>query len=126
MACAWQRGLAALPGAGDPGPGSQLGRHVQHPLPVDQQPLRDRAADPVRAFCRADPFRPLPRELQQLAVAACISGESVARKISRLSRASIVTDSSCGTAPMITLSIAMPPRPGRITCQARTGNATSS
>ena len=43
-------GLAALPGIEHPGPGSQLGRHIQHPLPAGQQPLRDGAADAIRTL----------------------------------------------------------------------------
>jgi hypothetical protein len=54
-------GLAALPGTGHPGPGGQLGGHVQHRLPAGQQPLRKGAADPVRSLHRPDPLRPLPR-----------------------------------------------------------------
>ena len=42
-----------------PGPGGQLGRHIQHPLPIGQQPLRQRPADPVRALHRPDPLGPL-------------------------------------------------------------------
>jgi len=68
-------GLAALPGAGHPGTGGQLGRHVQHPFSLRQEPLRQRAADPVGSFHRPDPPGPLPRELQQLAVAARIGAE---------------------------------------------------
>ena len=43
--------------------------------PLGQEPLREGAADPVRAFHRPDPLRPLPRDLQQLAVAAPVGGE---------------------------------------------------
>ena len=42
-------GLAALAGIEDPGPGGELGRHIQHLFPVGQEPLGERAADPVRA-----------------------------------------------------------------------------
>lgn len=68
-------GLAALPGAGDPGTGGEFGRHIQHLFPAGQQPLRERPADPVRSFYGPDPLRPLLGHLQQLVAAAGISAE---------------------------------------------------
>jgi hypothetical protein len=116
-------GLAALPGIKHAGPGGQLGGHVQHPLPAGQQPLRNRAADPVGPFDGPDPFRPLLGELQQLPVAARIGAELAGGPQDLpSSRVSIVTDSLCGSTPMITLSIKAPPRPWNEP-PARTGNA---
>ena len=78
----------------------------QHPFPAGQQPLRERAADPVRSFYRPDPLGPLPRELQQLAVAARIGAEPAGGPQDLpVVPASIVTDSLWGSTPMITLSI---------------------
>ena len=75
-------GLAALTGVEHPRPGSELGRHIQHPLPAGQQPLRQRPPDPVRALHRPDPVRPLPGILPPAAGSRgrqCRTGPSPAR-----------------------------------------------
>ena len=121
-------GLAALPGIEHPGPGSQLGRHIQHPFPAGQQPLREGAADAVRTLHRPDPLGPLPGDARA-AGGSCAhrcANRPVARKISRLSRASIVTDSLCGSTPMITLSTSATSFVLAGHLPARTGNAISS
>jgi hypothetical protein len=61
--------FAALTGVEHPGPGGQLGRHIQYPFAVGQQPLRERPAGAVRAFDRPDPVRPLPAHLPHSPIA---------------------------------------------------------
>jgi hypothetical protein len=99
-------GLAALPGVEHPRPGGQLGRHVDHALPVGQQPRRDRPPDPVRAVHGPGALWPQTGEPQQLPVAApSVPDRPRARSTSRSSRASIVTDALCGSIPITTRSI---------------------
>jgi hypothetical protein len=120
--------LAALAGIEHPGPGGELGRHIQHPLAAGQQPLRQRAADPVRTFHRPDALRPLPGDLQQLAVTAGLSAEPARgpqdlpavpgldrhRHLVRVNP----DDHPVHLTHLLTLR--------RSPCQARTGNAISS
>jgi hypothetical protein len=58
--CVGGIGFAPLAGVKHPRPGGQLRRHIQHSLTIGKQPLGHRAPDPVRAFNRPDPLRPLP------------------------------------------------------------------
>ena len=67
--------LTSLPGVKHPRPGGQLGGHVEYPLPIGQQPLRDRAPYPVRPLHCPDPGRPLAGSLPQLTVARGIRAE---------------------------------------------------
>jgi hypothetical protein len=45
-------GLAALPGVEHPDPGGLFRRHVQHPFPVPEQPLRERTTGAAGALDR--------------------------------------------------------------------------
>jgi hypothetical protein len=72
-------GLAAMPGVEHPGPGGQLGRHVQHPLGVGEQPPGDRRSHPVGALHRPHPVRPLPGEAQHRPIAGGAGGERTDR-----------------------------------------------
>ena len=121
-------GLAALASIEDPGPGSELGWHIQHPLAAGQQALRERAADPVRPFHGPYPLRPLPGDLKQLVIAAGV-GTELARSpqdlpvVPGLDRHRQLVRVNPDDYPVHQHA---PPRPGRITWPARTGNAISS
>src|SRR3954452_1274615 len=71
---AWRRSCDPT-GVEHPRAGGELGRHVQHPLTVGQQPLGDRPSDPVRALDGPHPTPPLPPDPQQLPVAAPVGAE---------------------------------------------------
>jgi Major Facilitator Superfamily len=72
-------GLAALASVKDPGPGRQLGRHIQHSFAAGHQPLHQRTADPVRSLHRPDPVRPLPGICHQQPVALRTGAEPALR-----------------------------------------------
>ena len=52
--------LVRVPGLQQPHPGSQLGRHVQHPLTGGDQLLGQQVAQPAGALHRPGPLRPRP------------------------------------------------------------------
>jgi hypothetical protein len=62
-------GLAAVATGVHPDPGGQLDRHIQHHLPVTDQPLSQRPACAVAALHRPAPLGPPGSERRQLRIA---------------------------------------------------------
>jgi hypothetical protein len=68
-------GLAVVAGVEQPRPGAELGRHVDHVLPVGEQSLRQRPAGATAAFDRPDPVRPGRNVLAHRGVARLVGIE---------------------------------------------------
>lgn len=60
--------LATVTGGEDPHLRGQLRRHIDHALPVVDQPVRDVFADAVAALDRPDPLVELPAGFEHLAI----------------------------------------------------------
>jgi hypothetical protein len=89
-----------------PGVSSRARRHIQHPLPVGEQSLRNGPAHAVGALNHPHPLRPLMGNRQHSAASTVTSRRPRSRAAPRgVSRASTVTDCLCGSIPITTRSI---------------------
>jgi len=89
-----------------PDPGGQLGRHIQHHLPVRGQPLRQRPARAMTSIHRPAPQRPPGGKRRQLVIALALfanRAESIRVLLTGPSTAAVLL-ALCGSTAIITSS----------------------